>query len=381
LPSKQGTLRTVANVFRYHRLNPLGVLITNFSKPDISHVNILDSYSDLVSSYLYPKAMQESEDPDWNLMDGPSAHGLQAKCEDEAKSYFHLVKSDFGKYYGQYITRQIFDIASFNAPMSRFANSEMWSSLFGKTASEIAEGANILQHFVGARDQDDDGSEGDDGGYYISDPNMNALGWTTTALLDAAGDGNYPVLGEHSKKLAETWHQQLNGSPDETIKAKAVVHSYLMIRNKLTADGVIKPEMLSLVNGYDFMRNMHLFCDVPTSELALYPAIAQFAYPSHYNIAETRRFQYVADGKSTEMFMDVIPFDTCRYLYDWLPSTELMGDSFDIQEHQLAFRYALDGLVKHTVRYNCEYFFGTHVVGLDDGEFAERLLIPRVRIA
>jgi hypothetical protein len=129
------------------------------------------------------------------------------------------------------------------------------------------------------------------------------------------------------------------------------------------------------------MRNMHLFCDVPTSELALYPAIAQFAYPSHYNIAETRRFQYVADGKSTEMFMDVIPFDTCRYLYDWLPSTELMGDSFDIQEHQLAFRYALDGLVKHTVRYNCEYFFGTHVVGSDDGEFAERLLIPRVRIA
>lgn len=276
--------------------------------------------------------------------------------------------------------RQIFDIASFNAPMSRFANSDMWSSLFSKKASEIAKGANILQHFVDASDQDDENPADDSGGYYIVAPDMNALGWTMTALLDATGDENYPVLGEPSKTLANRWHQHLNGSPTEPIDAKSVVHSYSMIRNKLTAEGVIKPAMSELMNGYDFMGNMHMFCDVPSSELALYPAIAQFAYPSHYNIEETRRFRYVADGKSTEMFMDVIPFDTCRYIYDWLPSTELMGDSFDMQEHQLAFRFALDGLVKHTVRYNDEYFFGAHVVGLDADEFTEKLLIPRVRI-
>jgi hypothetical protein len=77
------------------------------------------------------------------------------------------------------------------------------------------------------------------------------------------------------------------------------------------------------------MRRVPMFCDVPTEELALFPALAQFAMPYHYNVEETRRYSYVAEGKATEMFMDVIPFDTCRYIYDWLPSTELMTESFD----------------------------------------------------
>jgi hypothetical protein len=80
------------------------------------------------------------------------------------------------------------------------------------------------------------------------------------------------------------------------------------------------------------------------------------------------------------MFLDVIPFDTCRYIYDWLPTLELVNDSFDLAAQQLVYRFALDGLTKHTIRYNEEYFYGTTVVGVNEGGFTDKLLIPRVDI-
>src|SRR5689334_10808475 len=104
---------------------------------------------------------------------------------------------------------------------------------------------------------------------------------------------------------------------------------------------------------------MPMFCDVPNAELSFFPVIGQFAFPMHYNVPEVRRYSYVASGKNTRMFLDVIPFDTCRYIYDWLPTLELINDSFDLAAQQLIYRFALDGLTKHTLRYNEEYFYGT----------------------
>lgn len=103
--TSQATLRTVANIFRYQRLNPLGVLITNFAKPDVSDVDQLHAYSDIVSAYLYPKGMLESGKPEWNMTDGAVAYGIIPKGQPEGESFFHKVKSDFSNFYGQYITR------------------------------------------------------------------------------------------------------------------------------------------------------------------------------------------------------------------------------------------------------------------------------------
>ncbi|MEK8017684.1 MAG: hypothetical protein VSS75_012500 [Candidatus Parabeggiatoa sp.] len=107
--SNQRTTRTIANIFRYQRLTSPGVLITNFATPDLDDETQLNSHSELVSTYLYPKSSLESDNSNRNLDDGAEACGYLPKIDDDDElfeiedSFFHEVKNNFPKYYGQYI--------------------------------------------------------------------------------------------------------------------------------------------------------------------------------------------------------------------------------------------------------------------------------------
>jgi len=367
LPSpSQRTLRTVATAFRYQRLNPLSVLITNFAGPDPSNTALIKSFADLVSGYLYPRAFGESENSDWNLKEGPISDGFAPKTPN-SDSFFDTVLKDLPRYYGNFITRQLFDLGSFIVPLARLASggsASLWNTFFTKSAEDLAKLAAQMKTI----------SVEGEGGDYIIDAHMNALGWTFCALLDAHDTEDYPTLESQSEALLQTWKRELSGSPE--MKARDAIDAYCLLRNVQNPDWLTKG-MEQLLIGYQYLQNMYMFCDVPTSELALFPVMAQFSYPYHYNVQETRRYRYVAEGKSTDMFLDVIPFDTCRYLYDWLPSTELVSESFDLAAHQLVYRFALDALLKHSIRYNNEYVFGGHVIGVNEKGYTEHLLIPR----
>ncbi len=363
----QRTLRTVATIFRYQRLNPLSVLITNFAGPDPTNTILTRTFTDLVSSYLYPRAFQESEDPEWNMEEGAAANGLVPKEPGSDDSFYDVVLKDLPRFYGNFITRQLFDLGSFIVPLARLAsggNASLWNTFFTKSAEELAKLATDRKTF------DVDGNGGD----YIVDPYMNAMGWTFSALLDTNDTADYPAIDPQSSALLQTWARELGGSPE--VKAREAIDAYLLLKNLPEADW-LKPAMQELLIGYRYLQNMHMFCDVPTHELALFPVAAQFSYPYHYNVQETQRYRYVAEGKSTDMYLDVIPFDTCRYLYDWLPSTELVSEAFNLAGHQLVYRFALDALLKHSIRYNNEYVFGGHVVGVNEEGYSERLLTPR----
>lgn len=364
----QATLRTVANIFRYQRLNPLGVLITNFSMPNAHDEKMVNAYSDLVAAYLYPKQMLESGNSDWNLTNGAVANSMLPKVATKKESFFHAVKADFPIYYGQYVTRQLFDLGSFIVPISRLSTNGLWQHFFKKTPEEMRP---FFAHSM-KYDGDDEFFSAD----YIIDSDMNPLGWTLASLA-VHSDPNYLIPFADSRKLLDVWGRELGGFPQ--IQARDALHAYLLLRN-YSAIEFLKPTMVQLLKEYAYLQNMHMFCDLPTRELALFPTLAQFAMPYHYNVAETRRYKYLADGKATEMFLDVIPFDTCRYIYDWLPSAELVTDSFDTEDHQLIYRFALDGLLKHSIRYNNEYVFGGHVVGVNEDGYTERLLTPRETI-
>ncbi|MCZ8091982.1 MAG: hypothetical protein O9331_00675, partial [Acidovorax sp.] len=335
----QRTLRTVATIFRYQRLNPLSVLITNFAGPDSTNTALTRSFADLVSAYLYPRAFHESGDPKWNMKNGPVAYGLVPKDLGSDDSFFDIVLDDLPRYYGNFITRQLFDLGSFIVPLARLAsggNAGLWGTFFAKSPEEIARLA------AGRKTFDAEGYGGD----YIVDSGMNALGWTFSALLDQNDAGDYPTVDSQSKSLAQTWVRELGGAPET--KVRDAIDAYFLLKN-LPDASLLKPVMQQLLNGYRYLQNMHMFCDVPTHELALFPVMAQFSFPYHYNVEETLRYRYVAEGKSTEMFLDVIPFDTCRYIYDWLPSTELVSESFNLTGHQLVYRFALDALLKHAI--------------------------------
>lgn len=367
----QRTLRTIATIFRYQRLNPLSVLITNFSGPDPTNTALTRSFADLVSAYLYPRAFLESEDPNWNLEDGPVSNGLVPKGLGRDDSFFDIVLKDLPRYYGNFITRQLFDLGSFIVPLARLAsggNTSLWSTFFDKSAEQLAKLAVSRMTF-------DDKCGGGD---YIVDPDMNSLGWTLSALLDTHDSQDYPGIDSQSKTLIQTWVRELGGSPE--IKTREAIDAYFLLKNMPPSE-FLKPTMQQLLQDYRYLQSMYMFCDLPTNELALFPVMAQFSYPYHYNVQETRRYSYIAEGRSTEMYLDVIPFDTCRYLYDWLPSMDLVTESFDLDSHQLVYRFALDALMKHSIRYNNEYVFGGHVVGVNEEGYCEHLLRTREVIA
>jgi hypothetical protein len=102
------------------------------------------------------------------------------------------------------------------------------------------------------------------------------------------------------------------------------------------------------------------FCDVPTETLFLETIINQICFPMHYVTNKTLRFKYKA--KQTNMFTDLIIFDECRYIYDWMPSLGLIENGFNNPEHELIYRMALDGLVRNTWFYNHDTFFGCSMV-------------------
>jgi len=370
--TSQKTLRSVVDIFRYQRLATPGVLITNFSAPA---ENETDAYADLVSLSLYPRPMLESkldasEDPltAWNLTEGPVAHSFEPKNQDDAEaSFFHAVRGDMPFYYGQYITRQIFDIASLIAPWTSFANSEAWTQYVSETPKKIADAAPDFKE-----PQDDE-----DVSTLISDPDHFPIGWTLAASQNGEKwtDINYPVREPGSASLIQAWKAQLSGHPVPRFTAEVALIAYGALRD---GQGPLSAGFEAVMRSFDFMRNMHFFCDIPNSEIAMLPVVAQFARPMHYNVVETRRFAYTA--KETQMFLDVIPFDACRYLYDWLPPLDLVPTALELERFQLAFRFALDGVAKHKIRYNTDYFFGVHAVGVNHNGFGEKLLIPRITL-
>ncbi|MEK8017685.1 MAG: hypothetical protein VSS75_012505 [Candidatus Parabeggiatoa sp.] len=224
----------------------------------------------------------------------------------------------------------------------------MWSSLFEKKAGDIELDIEL-----------------------ISGPNTNAIGWSINEL--ACGKVS------KSEKLKHRWLRELSGTPEQKVSAKKAIDAYIVLRNSFNNHELYKPSLSKLMSGYKYRQKMYLFCDSPSTELSLYPIIAQYAFPRHYNVQETRRFSYIAEGKKTRMYTDVIPFDSCRYIYDWLSSTELITNSFELEAQQLIYRFALDGLANHIYRYNDDYLFGVHVIG-HEKEFPAKKLSQRIEV-
>jgi hypothetical protein len=348
------------------------VLITNFAKPDLMDDRQTSAYAELVSAYLYPKGMIEPGDPKWNMQDGAVAYDLLPRSEIQDESFYYCVFDDFDNYYGQYITRQLFDLGSFLSPWIRISNAPIWDTLFRVKPKEAAAFVSKMRYF-----NDDNG----DGGDFIREPDLCPLNWTLSAILNAQPgqiDINYLVMTAQ-RKLCNRWLSELSGSPPQSCTAQTALEAYEVLRGELGKE-MRTQQFADLMEHDNYFRRMHMFCDVPNAELSFFPVIGQFAFPMHYNVSEVRRYSYVASGKSTRMFLDVIPFDSCRYIYDWLPTLELINHSFDLSAQQLVYRFALDGLTKHTMRYNEKYFYGTTVVGVNEEGFTEKLLIPRIGI-
>lgn len=382
LPSfKQKTTETISTIFRHSALEPFGILITNFSKPDTSKPHTLRDYSSLMAAYLYPKAFLDTFDNDeQTVTDGAIAHGWDMfkqaghgdtgaaeEVSDEADAtdngapdaYFDdIVSSAFDDYYGSFITRQIMDIAAIVAPATRLAGSDLWGDLFAPLDEALKQAIK-------------DEKEGD----AAVETEMASLWWTLMATVSPPTGQTIPAPNG-AKDFLKRWAKQLTGLPDKGPDINKIIRAFYTCQKYQS----LWRGSLKELSGFDYWNKMPMFCDVPNSELAFYPSFAQLAFPSHCNVAEAKRYAYTAEGKDTRMYLDVLPFDECRYIYDWLSSPHLFERDWRGMSAQIVFRASLDAVAKMVYWYQRELVYGCHVVPIHDESFDAPQLSRRITI-
>jgi hypothetical protein len=368
LPSrnkKQKTLLAISRVLAHHALNSPGALITNVSLPtDAGDTAGRRLLAKLVACYLYPKEFLEGDDG--TAPEGPIAQG------HEFDDWLTIVSANLENYYGQFVTRVLMDHASFISPYNRFPkHSRIYANFFRKI-SETESKALVESAFHFG------GSDGCDGGDVIVDAGQYPVLWTFAALNKKtnAKDQNYPQWVNHDPEFAafaETFLSQLrtDGRPDELIRNTCEL-TFSMLADR---DGTFLADPLAKVVSEHDLRNYFQFCDLVLGHQLVELLFRQVAVPYHINVEMTRRWRYQA--KETPMFMDMTILDECRYLYDWMPTTEMITAGFSNIARQLAYRFALDGVSKHRRWYNSEYFFGTAIIDQYTAPFDAKILHPR----
>ena len=106
--------------------------------------------------------------------------------------------------------------------------------------------------------------------------------------------------------------------------------------------------------------------------------INQLSYPMHYAADKASRLTYKA--KEKRMFTDLLLFDECRYIYDWIPAIHQIPKAFSNRSWQYTFRFGLDGLIKQRINYNNEFFFRGSVVSKTNSEFKAQTWADRIYI-
>ena len=122
----------------------------------------------------------------------------------------------------------------------------------------------------------------------------------------------------------------------------------------------------------------HYLCDVFLFHQLKELLARQLCVPYHLNIEKTDRWTYKA--KDTQMFTDLLVFDECRYLYDWMPTLDMLEANLNNIDMELSIRLILDSVSKHTLNYNKEYFFGTSALDIGIKGFEDKILKKRKNI-
>lgn len=424
-PSKESnTLRALATMFRHSALAPLGVLVSNFACPDTSEPGVLDRYSFLIGAYLYPKSFMESKKG--GSIEGPPTYGYifnyspstedEIDDEDPPKDFIDEVKANFEHYYGQFITRSLMDLATIVAPMSRLMSGDLWKVAFDANLKssirrgkrlvvfkpDVAEGAEAeidigqdtsatLTNVPGDADGDSwdqteleslPSQDWETDGDAICDPHFFSLIWTLAACGRYTGATEFAPVHNGAESLIRTWRRGLVGKVEqkeleaEGKKLEDLIALFYAWRH----DQSLWTPAMQRIGNFPYWDNMPMLCDVPTTEIGFYPVFAQLAYPAHPNVRECKRFRYVAEGKVTSMFMDVIAFDECRYVHDWISALHLTPEDWEDLSTQLTFRFALDGIAREKRWMGDDFLYGCHVVG-ESKEFPMSDLEPRLDLS
>ena len=257
------------------------------------------------------------------------------------------IKDDFRTYYSELITNSIIDIAALAVPIQRFVNSSYFKSIVESSSLPIKK----IHESLTVRG--------------LNEINNNTL-YKYFYLI------NLKKEESSLEKRVRTFINGFSGIEELSIN----LFDCLTYQTRMKHDNLyLKNDVKEILDHFENQLEIYQFLDKPNSTLLLDVIINQFAYPLHYNSRAIRRFSYKA--KQTEMFMDVIVLDECRYIYEWLPSIHQLKSAFTNLSWQYVFRFALDGLVKQRMKYNNEYFFQGSVISKETPSFKNSEICER----
>lgn len=302
-------LKCIKTMFEKGRLNSNGVLITNYSVPDLSKNQ--DDLIDLISLYMYFKQ-------DMNFPVNMNSGVLEAKGYIDNRN---RIKNNLRFYYGEFISLVIRDVASVIVPVQKLQHNEYFSNLI--KVSEQNEG--YVRLFNKAKN--------------------NALAKFFLTVMHLS-DNNYCNM------VLERFLNELGGLDSLYSSFVFIIE---MQNSEFLNDDCLNETLRYFESGdiYQFLDKVHknMFWDI---------VVNQLTYPMHYNNKLNCRCEYVA--KHNTMMMDVTCFDACRYIYEWLPAIHQIKSAFLNKSWQYVFRFALDGLVKSRMNYNKEIFYQGSVI-------------------
>lgn len=110
--------------------------------------------------------------------------------------------------------------------------------------------------------------------------------------------------------------------------------------------------------------------------------LSQLLSPVYPVISKHKSLTYKAQGKTHQMYLDCIIFDSCRYIFDYLPLGQLFPFIISRSSEELCLRFALDGLRKCLSNVSQDSFRGTLCSPITDGQTIQKreLIAPVEKI-
>lgn len=339
--------RTVCKMFEDDVLSEQSVLIVNTTYPDPTKENIqfLVDYYINQAEFEYSALFGQTEE-EHGMIESCWAYGL---AEDDI---YQLIEKNFEDAYGSFQTHFINSFAAQLKPMISVMNSTMLEErLFSMPLRDLKQKAIDYMN--------------------TEDVMCEPDGWTW---------GLFSMRG-----LLPSWKQFLD-NPDNGMKVSRgdCIRIKELYMNS-TYEKVTEILSKSLSVEIEKIRSSLIdprggvFCDVPLPHLWLEMLINQLGYPYHQNTSNIRRYKYKAKERS--MCLDILTFDRCRSLYDWLPMIEYYGDGLSVLERQMITRMCMDAIDKHTIWVLNRQYYGSAMVGVNEYPWARNhSLRPRAEI-
>ncbi len=339
LISDQHALRCVSSLFQNHRLNSPGVLITNFACFDSNNTSDKAQYVDLISRYNFIHSNRNA----YLLND----NGI-IRFDDGFEITRTQVEENLETAYGEFITAMVCNSASITIPSLRFCNSNYLQTL--STTNPVPNKRYCFQDVNTIKD------------------NTVYKYFAMNSFL-AQESANFAGIERINKLAGELTGKQ---QPHGFLPSLQKIHDI-----RISSDAL--PSTLNdVIKYFDNSPELYQFLDKPNRVLFFDSVINQLSYPMHYASDKALRLSYKA--KEKRMFTDLLLFDECRYIYDWIPAVHQIPKAFSNPSWQYTFRFGLDGLIKQRMNYNNEFFFQGSVVSKTISDFKAQSWADRIYI-